>query len=211
MAAGLGALGDHDVDPGSLVREGLLRGAAERGDEAARRVDLADHVRRRRAERVRDQPHPLVLHRHLDLRRGGGRGPAEQLVHRALAFGEPRHAVLGQDPVSELAVRLGDRGAQLRLELLGVELAHALVAARDHDVDAVGLAAHVLVDPLELDLELLRREAHRAEHAEAAGLAHGRDHVAAVAEGEDRELDPERLAYARTHLSPPRLQGRVLV
>ena len=34
-------------------------------------------------------------------------------------------------------------------------LALALVLAGDHDVDAVGLVADVLVDPLELDLELL--------------------------------------------------------
>ena len=50
-------------------------------------------------------------------------------------------------------------------------LAHALVLAGDDDVDAVGLVADVLVDPLELDLELLGGEADGAEHAEAAGLA----------------------------------------
>jgi len=35
--------------------------------------------------------------------------------------------------------------------------------------DAVRLVADVLVDPLELDCELIGREADGAEHAEAAG------------------------------------------
>ena len=76
---------------------------------------------------------------------------------------------------------------------------HALVLVGDHDVDAVGVVADVLVDPLQLDLELLGREADGAEHAEAAGLAH-RDHdVTAVGEGEDRELDAEVVADGRVH------------
>ena len=33
---------------------------------------------------------------------------------------------------------------------------HALVLVGDDDVDAVGVVADVLVDPVELDLELLR-------------------------------------------------------
>ena len=71
---------------------------------------------------------------------------------------------------------------------------HALVLAGDDDVDAVGLVADVLVDPLQLDLELLGGEADGAEHAEAAGLGDGDDDVTAVGEGEDRELDAEVVA-----------------
>ena len=74
---------------------------------------------------------------------------------------------------------------------------HALVLVGDHDVDAVGLVADVLVDPVELDLELLGGEADGAEHAEAAGLADRDDDVAAVGEGEDRELDAEFVANAK--------------
>ena len=92
----------------------------------------------------------------------------------------------------------------LLLERAGVEvLALALVLAGDHDVDAVGLVADVVVDPLELDLELLGAEADGAEHAEAAGLADGDDDVAAVGEGEDRELDAESLAKLGLHGRPP--------
>jgi len=52
----------------------------------------------------------------------------------------------------------------------------------------------VLVDPLELELELVGGERQGAEHPHAAGPAHRRGHVTAVGEGEDRELDAERLA-----------------
>ena len=76
---------------------------------------------------------------------------------------------------------------------------HALVLVGDDDVDAVGVVADVLVDPVELDLELLGREADGAEHAEAAGLADRDDDVAAVGEGEDRELDAEVVADGGVH------------
>ena len=52
---------------------------------------------------------------------------------------------------------------------------------RHHDVDAVGPAVDVLVDPVQLELELLGRERERAEHAHAAGVGDRGDHVAAVA------------------------------
>ena len=76
---------------------------------------------------------------------------------------------------------------------------HALVLVGDHDVDAVGVVADVLVDPVQLDLELLGREADGAEHAEATGLADGDDDVTAVGEGEDRELDAETSRKSSFH------------
>ena len=101
----------------------------------------------------------------------------------------------------ELAVLLGDqRGEVFGRGLLAAALADVL--GRHREVDAVGLAVDVLVDPVELDLEPLGLVGQRAEHAEAAGVGDRGDDVAAVAEGEDRELDPEavtdRCAHART-------------
>ena len=52
---------------------------------------------------------------------------------------------------------------------------------------------------LQLDLELLGREADGAEHAEAAGAADRGDDVAAVGEGEDRELDAETVTEGGMH------------
>ena len=120
-------------------------------------------------------------------------------MHPLLALGQLRHAVIGQHLLDEAAVLLGDRGPQHLLELLRVDLAHALVLARDDDVDAVRLVADVLVDPVAFDFELLRREADGAQNAEAAGAADGRDHVAAVAEGEDGEFDSETVTEGGMH------------
>jgi hypothetical protein len=189
------------------VRERVLHAAAERTDEAARFLDLLDHFGGRRAEGVRDDAHLRVLEDRFDLRARGRRSPAEQLA-RVLAGRQLGHAVVAEQLRSEVAMRLRHELLQLGFERRRVEVAPLpLVLARDHDVDAVRLVADVLVDPLHLDLELLRRESHRAEHAEPARGGHrGRD-VAAVREGEDRELDAEAFAEGGAHGD---LRGRPL-
>src|SRR5262249_61877579 len=70
-----------------------------------------------------------------------------------------------------------------------------------HAGGAVRLAVGVLVDPGEPDVELVGRVGEGAEDPEAAGPAHGGDDVAAVREGEDRELDPELLGDRRPHVA----------
>ena len=153
----------------------------------------------RRAERVGDEPHLRVAQRHLDLRERRRLRPAEQAHALVLLRREVGHAGLGEDLVGELHVLLRHHVAQHLPELLRVELVHPLVLAGDDDVDAVGLVADVLVDPLQLHLELLGREADGAEHAEAARLGDGGHDVAAVGEGEDRELDAELVAEGGVH------------
>ena len=69
----------------------------------------------------------------------------------------------------------------------------------------------MLVDPVQLDLELLGREADGAEDAEAAGLADGGDDVAAVGEGEDRELDAELVADVGVRMGQSALGDRRVV
>ena len=109
------------------------------------------------------------------------------------------HAVAAEHVLDVLLVALGDHRLERRL----VERRHLAGGerVRHDDVDAVRLPADVLVDPVELDLELIVRVGERAEHAEPARAADGRDDVAAVAEGEDRELDPELLAESEFHFS----------
>ncbi len=114
-------------------------------------------------------------------------------------LGDLGHAVVGQDLEGELLVLWRHQATDLGLELVGVHLVHALVLGRDHDVDAVGLVAHVLVDPGQLHLELLGSEADGAEHPDPSGVGDRGDHVAAVGEGEDRELDAERVADLSVH------------
>ncbi len=72
-----------------------------------------------------------------------------------LLLGQLGHALVGQDLLGELEMALGHHLAQLVGQVVGVHVAHALVLAGDHDVDAVGGVADVLVDPGQLDLELL--------------------------------------------------------
>ena len=111
-----------------------------------------------------------------------------------------RDAVIGEDLAGEVEVLLRHHVGQHLRQLVGGQVrVHALVLVGDDDVDAVGVVADVLVDPVQLDLELLGREADGAEHAEAAGLADGDDDVAAVGEGEDRELDAELVAEGGVH------------
>lgn len=67
-----------------------------------------------------------------------------------------RHTVVGENLLREVQMLLRNH----LLEHLGEFLAgqvgvHALVLVRDHDVDAIGMVADVLVDPGALDLELL--------------------------------------------------------
>ena len=60
-------------------------------------------------------------------------------------------------------------------------------------------AADVVVDPRQLLVQLLRGERRRTEHAEPAGVGHGGDDVAAVTEGEEREIDTELLTDGWLH------------
>src|SRR3954447_10480549 len=84
----------------------------------------------------------------------------------------------------QMLCELRDRGATGGELVLGNE-----------DVDAVRLAVDVVVDPGELHLERLRREARATEDTEAACPAHRSDHVATVAEGEQREVDTDELTH----------------
>jgi hypothetical protein len=52
----------------------------------------------------------------------------------------------------------------------------------------------MLVDPAQLHVEVVGVVAARPEHPEAAGVGDGGHHVPAVAEGQERELDPEQVA-----------------
>ena len=108
--------------------------------------------------------------------------------------------MVGEDFLAEVQVLLGHHLAQRLGKVLGGQVRiHALVLVGDHDVDAVRVVADVLVDPVELDLELLGSEADRTQHAESAGLAHRDDDIAAVREREDRKLDAEFVADGSVH------------
>ena len=117
-----------------------------------------------------------------------------------LTFGQRRQVEAFHQLVDVTPVIRVDHRADLAQHVFGVGAVHVDRLLRHHGVDAVRHCRHVLVDPVELDLELLGAEADRAEHAETSGLAHRGDDVAAVREGEDRVLDPEQVAQGGSHL-----------
>ena len=127
-------------------------------------------------------------------------GPTEHAV-RLLTFGQRRHVEALHELVDVAPVVRVDHRPDLGQHVLGVAAVDVDGLLRHHGVDAVRHPVDVLVDPVQLDLELLGTEADRAEHAEPARLAHGRDDVATVGESEDRVLDPEHVTELGAHLT----------
>src|SRR6266567_2052822 len=75
----------------------------------------------------------------------------------------------------------------------------------DH-VDAVGLAVDVLVDPVQLELQLLGTERQRTQDAHATCPADRGGDITTVREGEDRKLDAEHLTQPVLHSFTPELE-----
>src|SRR5436190_607845 len=73
------------------------------------------------------------------------------------------------------------------------------VLLRQQEVDAERRTPRLLPDPGQVVVELVGRVGDGAEHAEASDPADGGHDVAAVAEGEDGEFDPEEVLDAGAH------------
>jgi hypothetical protein len=108
--------------------------------------------------------------------------PSEQSVPRRVSRGKGRYVETGKDAFDELTVLFGDHRFEVRRS--GVD-----DARRHDDVDAVGPAFDVLIDPGERGLQLIDGEGDRAEDAHAAGLADFDDDFLAPREREDGVLD----------------------
>src|SRR5205085_9985164 len=117
---------------------------------------------------------------------------------------EVGYAVAAEDVVDERLL-LG------RQELAdGIAVDAPLVGARvlggEQEVEPVGPAVGLLLDPREVDLQLVGGMAHRTQAAEPTGVGDGRHHVPAMAEGQDRELHAQHVADSGLHRfssSPP--------
>ena len=207
MTAGLGALDDEDVDSGIDLTDGVFLGPYQGGDRNPARLSHFDHRRRRHAQRIGDQPdrmfegrleHP---HRPVGIEGLGlivGNGRSDNLDAEAF------HQVAGEvamglrHPGPEAVV--GDAGLPSGGHVLG-----------DQDVQPVGFAPHLVVDPGKFPPHRFRRVAGRAQDAEAAGLAHRRHNVAAVAEGKEGKLDPQHVADRRFHGALPFSGGTITI
>ena len=174
-----------------------MRGAGERGYQHVVVVGTLDEVRRRRPERAGDQP-DVVGEGHVEQRLVAlGRDVEPAARRRARLLGAAPDAIAGQQVVDERAVLLG----QQIPSLLGVDpaLLGADVLGRQQQVDPVGFAAGLFLDPGQLVLQPSRTVRDRAEDAESAGVGHRGHDVAAVAEGADREFNAEHLGDSGPH------------
>jgi hypothetical protein len=59
---------------------------------------------------------------------------------------------------------------------------------RNQNVDAVGFAVDVIIDPFQFFFQRFGAESCSAQHAETACAAHGSHHVTAMTEGEKRKF-----------------------
>ncbi len=160
------------------------------------------------AKRVGDHRHLGVLQRRVDLWGGRRLGPTEQL-QTVLVGVLDRDTMIGEDLAGEVQMLLRDHRPQRLGELIRRQLGvHALVLVRDHDVDPVGVVADVFIDPVELDLQLLRREPNCSEHTKTTSFADGDHHIAAVSEGKNRKLDTELVANGSVHACSWNASGR---
>lgn len=160
------------------------------------------------AKRVGDHRHLGVLQRRVDLWGGRRLGPTEQL-QTVLVGVLDRDTMIGEDLAGEVQMLLRDHRPQRLGELIRRQLGvHALVLVRDHYVDPVGVVADVFIDPVELDLQLLRREPNCSEHTKTTSFADGDHHIAAVSEGKNRKLDTELVANGSVHACSWNASGR---
>jgi hypothetical protein len=154
-----------------------------------------NHCRRRHAKRIGDQ---------LDGMFEGGL----QDIHGPRRI-EWLRLIVGNFPVGQghpgLFQQLTRKGAVLR----GYARPEAVVGDatfpsgghvfRDQDIESIGSAVHMIVDPLQFPPHRVWRVAGGAQHAKSPCPAHGRNHVAAMAEGHEGKLDSEHFADRGFH------------
>src|ERR1022692_1058597 len=213
VAARFVALGDDDVDACLHVSFGVYCFAGQCADQAPFRLDPVDQELRRRTERVCDEGGPV---RECDIELGTGCGCREgggigtPLAETPFVSGVPVDDTFGNLIAAEDVV---DEG----LELSGNEASDVVdavaallvpgVPGGDDEIDSVVSVADLVLDPVEVDLQLLWAVGHRSEHSEPSGLRDSCDHVAAVGEREDRELDVEQFGDGRVHGPTLRVQA----
>ena len=123
--------------------------------------------------------------------------PRSDVVVDAQAFvvGQPGHALGVEDVVEKIAVGLRNQARRIVRRALGV----LVIGGRNDDVDAVGSAAHMVIDPAQFGFELFGADSRSAENTEATGLRDLDDHIAAMREREDRQLATQSFTDRRAH------------
>jgi hypothetical protein len=176
----------------------MLAGTNKGGAGDAVPAGAFQHGGRRHAQRVGDQTDGMAegdVHQLLGgLELIGGR-PVGILARFAAAGWID--VVAAQQVVHVGAVAVGDFRREAALGGAGLGADRQIL--RHQQIDTVGMAVGMGVDPGQFDFELLRGGAGRAEHAEPAGAADRGDHVAAMAERHQRKADPQHLTELGLH------------
>ena len=186
--------------PAALVALGVGHGAGQGGHSHSGVVRPRDERGRRWPEGARHQG-DVMGEGHVEqglVALGGHVGEDVALRPGAQVGGELGHVVATQDVVDELLLGGGEELAHG----IGVEpaLLGAGVLGREEEVDAVAAAVGLLLDPREVDLELVGGVGHGTQDPEPTGPGDRGHHVTAVAEGQDRELHPEHVGDLGLHV-----------
>ena len=189
VTARFSARDDEDIDPGADLREGVIARADERGDGDIVALAEFEHQRRRHAERVGDQVDRVAEGDFEQL----GRAVVGHVFAEAAADGGEGEIIVVNPMLLE---QCGDEGFMFGRDRgqCASALAFTREAVGDDQIDAIGLAADMRVDPRQFLLKPFGRERSGAEDAHAARFRHRDDDIAAVREGEEGEFDGEHRA-----------------
>ena len=147
----LGALYHQHVDAGMHLLDRVLPRTNQRGDRHALGLRAPDHELRWNTERVGNQFDGMAKG-HIEQLFADGVGQRCEHPERLIPDLVEAHAVLGEQLGHVIAVLVGNH----RDDLFGRQVQSlALELLRTDDVDAVGLAGDVIVDPGQFVLEVL--------------------------------------------------------
>ncbi len=200
MAACLAALCDDDIDARFGLPDGMFLRADQCGDGNTAAFAFLDHGRRSDAQRIGDQPDGMAkcdFHQRKAVF-GCDTEPIGQDFDLVLC----RYAVLREDVIGMLLVGGVDRPCARGIV---AQARHRRVDDLRHkNIDTVGRAVHMGIDPGQLFFQRFGAETRRAENAEAASLADRCDDVAAMGERKERKLRTGHRAHAvHCHIASP--------
>ena len=193
VAASLVGLGDDDINLSILMAHSMAPFTGQGADENAFFVCRLNHIGGRGAERA-DQKPGLVLQGNINdppgffLRVTQPTSLGRRRIGRQ--FGHPD---LFQQLVEKLLMRL--RNKLLKRFAGQPALVGADIVGRHHQIDPIRDIAQLLVYPGEINLQPLVGMNRRPKHAQPARLADRHDHIPAVGEGKNRELDSEHVSH----------------
>jgi hypothetical protein len=204
MAAGLRTLHHQDIDACRDLTHCMLFRADKGRHGHALLPAHVDHFLRWDTERVSDKPDRVAEG---DLEKSQGSFRIERL---RLVVGDACRrefdTVLVQEIAGEIAMLLRD--ASLQAPPGDVLLSGGGNIFGNENVNPIRFSIDVAVNPFQLVFQRFRRMRRRSEDAEAARPAHGGNHVAAVAKGEQGKVNSQHVTDRRFHSYFSRQQVR---